>query len=519
MKTAYLGLLVLASITVNATAQNVVQTSAPRSGGYFVQFGNVAASADARPGLSPAPATPAAASNAVSHPTPEGLPVGLVHYLRNQATRSTVAATASATQPGLAAGVAMPRLAPPAVAPSSAEAVVPTAKPTTPAAERPAATPAARTQAASRADATPRPRLAAAAPWERARAGVGPIAQLSVPPDVNPAFFDGLRMSGPDCDACIDQGIACDDCAIPCPCPCIWQHCTSIRASALYLRPRNADVAYAVPMDGPISGLVNNPIQIGPVGVVDPDFEVGFDVGLDWAIGCMTSITADYRFLDSTTSNQIATSVPYVIRSLVAHPSTTSAAADFLAASASSYLQMNVLDVGMRHLFVGGDVFAVNYSVGTRFGRLEQTFDSRFEDNGTEQVSTDIDFDGAGIRLGVDAQRYSCHSCLRGYGRAQASFLAGRFESRFLQQQSFDPTVVDTGWEAGRVVPILDLELGVGWTSRSGCLKVNVGYTFSSWFNMVKTDDLINAVHFNDFAELSGVLTFDGLVGQVELSF
>ena len=285
------------------------------------------------------------------------------------------------------------------------------------------------------------------------------------------------------------------------------------------MRPRDADIAYAVPIDGPISALLDNPIQVGTVGVLDPDYETGFDVGFDVAIGCLTSISADYLHLESTTSGQITTDAPFVLRSLVAHPSTTSAAADFLTASAYSYLQMQVVDLGIRHLFVGGDVFAVNYVVGARAGRLEQSFHSLFEDNGTEQVSTDFDFDGAGVRLGLEAERYSCHSCWRGYGRAHASFLAGRFEGRYLQQQSFDPTVVDTGWESGRVVPILDLELGIGWTSKSGCFKINVGYMFSSWFNMVKIDDFINAVHANDFNDLDDVLSFDGLVGQAEITF
>jgi hypothetical protein len=69
------------------------------------------------------------------------------------------------------------------------------------------------------------------------------------------------------------------------------------------------------------------------------------------------------------------------------------------------------------------------------------------------------------------------------------------------------------------VVPILDLELGVGWTSKSGRLKLNVGYMISSWFNMVKTEEFIHAVHLNDFNDLDDVLSFDGLVGQAELSF
>ncbi len=470
--------MVLASLALvtHARAQHVAHTSAPRSGGFFVQFGDVAPSADAKPGLIPAPSTPVPTARTLGL-APAVMPAGLVQYRQD-----AVPASVGPEIVGLSADTLLP-----AAAANSARAVT-----------------------------------------DAKRSGPRIIVRpKSSPGGTAPAVFRGVNQLNdpwqgsvvvPGCD---EEGILCDDCEMPCPCPCpcIWQHCTSIRASALYMRPRDADIAYAVPIDGPISALLDNPIQIGPVGVVDPDYETGFDVGVSWAVNCLTSITADYRYLESTTSGQIATDAPFVIRSLVAHPSTTTAAADFLVARADAYLKMQVIDLGIRHLFVGGDVFAVNYFVGGRAGRIEQTFDSLFENNGTERVSTDFDFDGAGLRLGLEAERYSCHSCLRGYGRAHASFLAGRFEGRYLQQQSFDPTVVDTGWEAGRVVPILDLELGVGWTSKSGCFKINVGYMFSSWFNMVKTEDFINAVHVNDFNDLDNVLSFDGLVGQAELRF
>jgi hypothetical protein len=130
----------------------------------------------------------------------------------------------------------------------------------------------------------------------------------------------------------------------------------------------------------------------------------------------------------------------------------------------------------MRHLFVGGQVFSVNYLLGARYGNQEQDFGTMFTDNGTETVATDIDFDGGGLRIGVDAERQACNSRLRLYTRGSASFQAGRFRASYFQGQSFDPSVVATDWEAGRIVPVLDLELGAGWSSCSGCLRFNAGY-------------------------------------------
>ena len=42
----------------------------------------------------------------------------------------------------------------------------------------------------------------------------------------------------------------------------------------LYLRPRNAEVAYAMPVDSLITGT-----QIGPTAIVDPGYHPGFRVG------------------------------------------------------------------------------------------------------------------------------------------------------------------------------------------------------------------------------------------------
>ena len=255
------------------------------------------------------------------------------------------------------------------------------------------------------------------------------------------------------------------------------------------------------------------------VDIVDPDYSLGYDLGFHLAINCLTSITFEYMSLQTSTTNRVEETSPNVLRSLVSHPSSSSAAADFLSASASLGIDMDVTDVSLRHLFVGGDVFAVNYFVGARHARLEQRFKSSFVANGTEDVVSDVDFDGAGLRLGIDMQRFACNHNLYFYGNGAASFMAGKFQTQYDQRQSFDPTIVEASWEAGRVVPILDLELGAGWSSPGGRLKVSLGYLYNAWFNTVKNDDFIQAVQQNDFNGLNNTMSFDGLVGRAEFSF
>lgn len=323
------------------------------------------------------------------------------------------------------------------------------------------------------------------------------------------------------CDSVVDScsGLcgASDGCQGGCG---LWAHYTTVYASLLYLRPRNADVAYAVPIDGPItSAPANNPIQIGDVGVVDPNFETGFSGGINLAVNSKTSVFAEAMVYDNTETDSIATTAPNVLRSIVSHPSSASVSSDFLSGSASLELELDSLDLGIRHLFVGGQVFAVNYIVGARYSSLDQNFNAEFISNGAETVQTTIDFEGIGPRIGFEAERQSCRNRMRIYTRSSASFLAGRFQTTYFQGQSFDPTVVDTYWEAGRVVPVLDFELGAGWTSAGGCVRLSAGYLVSSWFNTVKTEDFIRSVQNNDFIELHDTLTFDGLRATAELRF
>jgi hypothetical protein len=288
----------------------------------------------------------------------------------------------------------------------------------------------------------------------------------------------------------------------------------------LYIRPRNAEVAYGVPIDGPITEApANNPIQVGEIGIVDPDYEVGAAAGFNLAVNPLTSFDVRYTTIDFSTMNRISTAPPDVIRSIVSHPSSSSVATDFLSASANLGIDYDTVDLTLRHLFVGGNVFSVNYFLGARYAQLDQRFDATFVNNETESVITDVDFDGVGLRLGFDAERHSCHRPLRYYARGAANFLAGRFRASYFQGSSFDPEIVNTFWEAGRVVPTLDLELGMGWRSAADRLRLSIGYRVDAWFNMVTTEEFIWGVQENSFLGLHDTMSFDGLVGRAEFRF
>jgi len=121
--------------------------------------------------------------------------------------------------------------------------------------------------------------------------------------------------------------------------------------------------------------------------------------------------------------------------------------------------------------------------------------------NVNNSVATDIDFDGAGVRLGLDAKRcYNIHNkvFLQGYIKSGVSFLAGEFNGTYDQGNQFDSSQVDTEWQAGRIVPVYELEVGAGWCSKCGTWSITGGYTYAAWTNVVKTDDGWVMVYISD---------------------
>jgi hypothetical protein len=279
-------------------------------------------------------------------------------------------------------------------------------------------------------------------------------------------------------------------------------------------------VPYAIPIDGPIGAPgANIPIPVGRAGVADPDYQSGFRAGVSFALDGCRSVTARFSQLESSTEDRVSTTAQQVVRPLVAHPASTNASSDFLQALANYDIDFDLIDVEFRQLLHAGPNYAVNYSIGGRYAKLNQDLQTTFSDNGVAIVDTNVGFDGGGLRLGLDTERYAMARCWHVYARGAASFVAGQFRTRYFQGDSFDPVVADTAWEAGRVVTILDIEAGLGWRSPNGHLRINAGYLFSSWLNTVTTDEFIRSVQTGTLVSSDDSLSFDGLTAGAELRF
>ncbi len=333
-----------------------------------------------------------------------------------------------------------------------------------------------------------------------------------------PAYYDVRQeaaadpaSSTPDCGGCGQP--ACPQCGCPWDC---WGHKVGVFGEYLYLRARDADVAYGVPVADPAAAF---PVQVGRMGVVDQDYNSGFRFGMSYVLDGWSSVTAQYTFFESDTHDAIAATAPNVVRSMVLHPGTAGATAGWLTGEANYDIGFDFVDVDYRRALSCDDLHNAVFLVGVRGGQFNQDFLATFNLNGTESVATEIDFYGAGVRLGLEGERYSASRRWLVYGKTCANFVAGEFRADYEQWQYPDALTVDTSWKAGRIVSMLDLELGVGWQSRCGTWRITGGYLISAWYNAVTTDEWIKAVQNNDMVGLGDNMTFDGLVLRFEGRF
>jgi hypothetical protein len=182
-------------------------------------------------------------------------------------------------------------------------------------------------------------------------------------------------------------------------------------------------------------------------------------------------------------------------------------------------IDFDLVDFALQTPLCRSTCWAADVIWGLRYGQLGQDFSSQIAVNGTTFVNTEIDFNGLGPRIGLIGQRNLGFGSLYSFGRSEASFLVGKTQADYLQRDAFAGTVVDTGWEAGRVVPQLELEMGLGCGSRTGRFQVRTGYLVSAWFNTVNTSEFINATQQNNPDDLGEGLTFDGWNVRCELRF
>ena len=290
----------------------------------------------------------------------------------------------------------------------------------------------------------------------------------------------------------------------------------------LLLRPRSEGIEYGVPINGPTA--VNQvPVQIGATAVVDQQFQPGFRVGAERILDRCSSISVSYAYYRNETDNGPVTApAPFVLQSMVFNPSTADAAAYFNRASASETTNFNLVDLDYHHNLWSCDSSSVNYLIGARYAQLGQQFHAEFDSTYTAVANANVEFDGIGLRVGLDGERSICNGFFV-TARANANLLGGEFGAGYAQRNTNELTVCTTSWQDARFVTILESEVAIGWQSADGRIRASIGYLINDWFNVVKPSDYISSVQANKYNGSNQVgntaLVFDGMTAHVEFAW
>lgn len=297
-----------------------------------------------------------------------------------------------------------------------------------------------------------------------------------------------------------------------------WAHRTGAFGEVLYLSAGNSDLIYAIEQTGP--GPAASPT--GPLGISNIGEHVGYRVGFSLASTDCSSINASFTRWDGATTSVLNATGTNVINSLVSHPSVATTGAASLQSVALQSTTFQFADLALRRVHKASNCGVLNWNAGVRYGNLEQGLSADQTISvatGLTNVTTDIDFNGIGILGGLDGERFNCETGLLVYGRAMGSLLAGNWQADYRQTNQFGGGVIANHYEDFRVSPVVDTELGVGWQSCNGRVRITTGYLFNTWFNAVTNRDYIESVRNANLLNLDDNLTFSGLTLRTDIRF
>ena len=250
----------------------------------------------------------------------------------------------------------------------------------------------------------------------------------------------------------------------------------------LYVKSYGPDFVHATQQNAAPAG--QGTVPFGTAQNLIQPWTGAFRVGGGYACSDCSSIQVAYTQFASHTSDTLGlpggTNTGSVISSVLV-PGTINAGTTFSQVNATSGVNFKTADIMYSRLLSGGDNHYINYQVGARYAHLNQGFfqDAEFAQPNNPQFTTaNINFDGVGSRTGLDGRRRIGCGGLSCYGKSFVSVLFGDFNSFYTQTDTLTTaTLAANNWKVARVVPILEYELGLSWTSCNGCWRASAATT------------------------------------------
>lgn len=301
---------------------------------------------------------------------------------------------------------------------------------------------------------------------------------------------------------------------------------TRVFGEFLFLRPRDTEVAVAVPGQAPVimAGVPTVAVPQGETLILDPDHSAGVRVGVALPVQDCITVQLAYAKLESETQNSRQLTAAELNQNmalfpLLIHPR-TALPNNLTNVAASGHLDVDfeIVDLDTRLILLEGHGYNLTGYAGSRWATLDQNLTASYSINGGTIVETGSQYEGLGPRLGLEG--YGPIGCwgFGYYARSDVSFLYGvsRGDFRQYQQNNAANPQIFNKWEADRVAPVYELEMGFQWMGPRKHLRLSAGYMMSVWFNTITTEEVVQGLQDNQFDDLSDTMTFDGFTARVE---
>lgn len=294
----------------------------------------------------------------------------------------------------------------------------------------------------------------------------------------------------------------------------------------LYLRPRDTEVAVAVPGQAPVvmGGVPTVAVPQGETLMLNLDHSPGLRVGAALPVqDCVTvqlawakleTDTHESRQLTADELNQNRVLFPLLIHPLTALPNNVTN----VAASGQLDVDFELVDLDARLILLEGHGFNLTGYAGARWAELDQLLTANYSINGGTIVNVGANYEGIGPRVGLEGYGPIGRWGFGYYARSDVSFLYGSSRGDFRQYQQNNPAnpQIFNEWKADRLSPVYELEVGFQWMGPRKHLRLSAGYMMSVWFNTITTEEIVQGLQDNQFDDLSDTMTFDGLTARVE---
>jgi hypothetical protein len=350
------------------------------------------------------------------------------------------------------------------------------------------------------------------------------------PPSVDPEQIgpgtDSQLACSSDGNSCVGKscngGPTCKRCAGLCN--NFYRQRCFVFGDFLYLKSFGPDLVHATQQNAAPAGPGTVPFGTAQ-NLIQP-WRPAFRVGGGYALNDCSSISVGYMQFFSNVSQTLGLPSGAPLGSVVSSildPGTVNSGTTFSLVNATSAVNFRMADISYNALIFGTPNSYLNWSAGARYGHLRQNFqqDAEFaQPNNPQFTTSSINFDGVGPRAGLDGRRRIGATNFSAYGQTSISALFGEFTAGYTQTDTLTTaTLASSNWQSARVVPVLDWELGLSWTSCSGCWRIGGGYYTAFWFNTITTPQYISAVQANNFVQLGDTITFTGAVVHAEARF